>query len=245
MKIRVLVADPEALLRELLVEQLRREPDLEVVAQAVDGEQAVQMARRTEPDVLVMKLLMPGLNGLQAAERISTVDSHVRSVLLTSVDGTESLAELGGHACLHTHRASVPEVVAAVRRAYAVRTSPEELLPEQRSAVAWVATRIGLTPRETQVLEYVVCSELTVGQVAKALTTETGDRVTEAAVRHAVARVMDKLKLEPRTRVALVKLVLEAGGGRRPIEHRELPLPPASSVSHFLAPARVSCSAYR
>lgn len=245
MKIRVLVADPEVLLRELLVGQLRREPDLEVVAQAADGEQAVQLARSANPDVLVMKLLMPGLNGLQVAERISTTNQRVRSVLLTSVDGTEALAELGGHDCLHTHRSSVPDVVSAVRRAFAVRTAPEELLPEQRSAVAWMATRTGLTPRETQVLEYVVCSELTVGQVAKALSTETGDRVTEAAVRHAVARVMDKLKLEPRTRVALVKLVLEGGGGRRPIDQRDLTLPAASNVNHFLPTARMSCGAYR
>ncbi len=246
-KIRVLVADPEVLLRELLVQTLQSETDIQVVAEASDGEEAVQQARASEPDVLVARLLMPGLNGIQVAERISAWNPQVRSILLTSVDGTESLVELaGGHTCLHTHRSGVTEILQTIRRLHGLQTSEVSATPEHQAAVAWVAARIGLTPREAQVLDSVVCSEMTVGQIAQSLTRETGEKITDAAVRHALARVMDKLHLEPRTRVALVKLVLEVGGSRRPIEATEQTAPPGPpSVSHLVRTRPIHSAVFR
>lgn len=246
-KIRVLVADPEILLRELLVRQLRQEPDLQVVAVASEGEEAVQMAREADPDVLIVKLLMPRLNGVQVAERIAAWNPKIRSLLLTSVDGTESLVQLaGGHACLHTHRCGISDILGSVRKLYGLQDSDLNALPEQQAAVAWVAARIALTPRETRVLEAVVCSEMTVGQIAQSLSRTTGEKVTNAAVRHALARVMDKLRLEPRTRVALVKLVLDVGGNRRTVDTADCTPPPSpSSVSHLVRGRQVSCTAFR
>lgn len=210
--IRVLLADPEKLMREMLAQELARELDLKIVGEAVHGEEAVRLARRTEPDVLLLRLLQPGLNGVQIVERVRTFAPAVGVVLLTSVEGTEVLGELaGGLRCLNTHHCSLPELLATVRRAHSLSHRSRQAPSDMRAAVAWVADLTELTVRETEVLEHVVCTDMSVSQIGRALSSASGERVTDAAVRHAVARLMNKLRVEPRTRLALVKRVLEMG----------------------------------
>lgn len=211
--IRVLLADPERLMREMLVQELERERDLRIVGETTNGEEAVRLARRTEPDVLLLRLLQPGLNGVQVVERVRAFAPSVGVVLLTSIEGTELLGELaGGLRCLNTHQCTLLELMATLRRAHSLGQRTRQAPGDLHTAVAWVADLTGLTSRETEVLEHIVCTDMSVSQIGRALSSSTGERVTDAAVRHAVARLMNKLRVEPRTRLALVKRVLEMGG---------------------------------
>ena len=68
--IRLLLADDHAMLRQGTAELLRREPDLEVVGEASDGAQAIELARQLKPDIVVMDVRMPVLSGVEATRRI-------------------------------------------------------------------------------------------------------------------------------------------------------------------------------
>jgi len=81
---RVLLADDQPLVREGFRRVLSRAVGLEIVAEAADGEQAVAAARRHRPDVVVMDVRMPVLDGLAATERILAADDHVRVLVLTT-----------------------------------------------------------------------------------------------------------------------------------------------------------------
>jgi DNA-binding NarL/FixJ family response regulator len=71
-KTRVLLADDHSILREALVNLLREEPDMEVVGQAGDGETAVALAELVHPDVIIMDITMPGMNGIEATRELSS-----------------------------------------------------------------------------------------------------------------------------------------------------------------------------
>jgi DNA-binding NarL/FixJ family response regulator len=86
MTIRVVVADDEALVREGLVAIVGSQSDLEVVAAAEDGEQAVTAVARHDPDVVLMDVRMPGTDGLEATRRIVAADGATRVLVLTTVE---------------------------------------------------------------------------------------------------------------------------------------------------------------
>lgn len=81
--IRVLIADDHNLVREGIRVLLEKAEDLEVVGEAVDGQEAVDLAQRLAPDVLVMDIAMPQLNGIQAAEQLSGHSCNTRIVILS------------------------------------------------------------------------------------------------------------------------------------------------------------------
>jgi DNA-binding NarL/FixJ family response regulator len=81
--IRVLLADDHAIVREGLRALLAREADMQVVAEAGDGREALRLARETRPDVAAMDLSMPLLNGLEAARQMASWEAGPRSILLT------------------------------------------------------------------------------------------------------------------------------------------------------------------
>jgi two-component system, NarL family, response regulator LiaR len=214
--IRVLIADQQMLMRRLLVLHLEHQSDITVIGQASTGEEAVDLARERQPDVVVMKLLLPVLSGPQAAERILSLHPQTRVVMLTDLDGLQSVAELAGaFQCLHTSACTPEALLHTIRLAHRTRSlAPRRPHPtvDLEDSVERVAARASLTHRERLVLREAVCTELTVHQIARALSS-ANDPVTASSVRHTLDRVMTKLQLEPRTRVALVKLVLESGRG--------------------------------
>jgi len=82
-KIRVLLVDDHALVRQGFRRILEAEPDIEVVGEAADGRQAIQLAGATQPDVIVMDVAMPGLNGIEATRRILAENPRVRILALS------------------------------------------------------------------------------------------------------------------------------------------------------------------
>ena len=82
-RIRVIIADDHALLRQGLCRILELEEDIQVVAQAADGEEAVRLAREIRPDVVLMDINMPGMNGIEATRLIKEIDPEIGILVLT------------------------------------------------------------------------------------------------------------------------------------------------------------------
>lgn len=204
--------------RRLLERRLSHEPDLEVVGQAENGRMALELAHQLKPDVLITDLSMPQANGIEVIEKVSARLPATRVILLTAHDELASLGRTSGAVECLSKQCTPEELVAAVRRAH---RAPRERSPDgdaegastHTATVDRLAARAALTERERAVLRKAVETELTVYQIATALTAELKETVTHSAVKHALERVMGKLGVEPRTRASLVKFVLESGRG--------------------------------
>ncbi|MCC6960588.1 MAG: response regulator transcription factor [Dehalococcoidia bacterium] len=90
---RILIVDDERPIRRGLLLRLRAEPDIDVVGEAPDGLSAIDCARRLKPDLILMDVRMPGLDGLSAAARILADDPGVRVIFLTMHDDARVRAE--------------------------------------------------------------------------------------------------------------------------------------------------------
>lgn len=89
--IRVLICDDHFVVRDGVRSRLEREPGFEVVGEAEDGEEAVELARRLAPDVVLMDLSMPGMGGVEATARIKARLPHVKVLVLTTYDDDERI----------------------------------------------------------------------------------------------------------------------------------------------------------
>jgi DNA-binding NarL/FixJ family response regulator len=168
--IRVLVADDQAIVRDGLATLLSVLPDVEVVGEAANGEEAVALADATEPDVVLMDLRMPVLDGAGATARIKAAHPGIAVVVLTTYADDASIAgalAAGARGYL-TKDAGREELAAAVRSAAAGQTTfapevGERLVAGFAAAPAPaapasvpLATRFPqLTPREAEVLELI------------------------------------------------------------------------------------------
>ncbi|MFE9572798.1 response regulator [Streptomyces sp. NPDC006692] len=215
---RVLVVDDQFLIRAGLVGVLRAAPGVEVVGEAADGEEAVALAARTRPDVILMDIRMPGLNGIQATERIlarSTTESGgpaPRILVLTTFDLDEYVyGALRAGASGFLLKDSGPErllaAVAAVGGGDALfAPSVTRRLVEAFARQAGTGAGNGakpppglaaLTAREAQVLKL----------TARGLSNvEIADRlyISEATVKTHLNRTMTKLDLNSRAQAVVV-----------------------------------------
>lgn len=126
MKIKVLLADDHRLVREALGELLQREPDLLVVGQAADGAEAVRLAGELCPDVVVLDVCMPGLNGIEATEALMRAGFNGRVVALSAQSEWAFVAPmLQAGACGFVRKdQSLQELAAAIRAAMHGETPP-------------------------------------------------------------------------------------------------------------------------
>lgn len=116
-KVRVLVADDHTLVREGIVMVLKSAPDVEVVGEAADGEQAIAATRQLQPDVVLMDISMPGLSGLEAIRQIRRDFPHVKILALTiheSEDYIVHVLRAGVHGYV-VKRAAAQELLGAIR----------------------------------------------------------------------------------------------------------------------------------
>jgi DNA-binding NarL/FixJ family response regulator len=211
--IRLVVADDQELVRDGFCSILDREPDLEVVGQAGDGVAAVAAAARAKPDVVLLDVRMPVMDGLQAGRRILAAPAAPRVLMLTTFDADEYVYEAlrfgaSGFLLKDVRSGELVEAVRTVAAGHAllsptitrrlikrfVRSGPTADTPPP--AVA------RLTPREHEVL-LLIGAGLSNAEIAARL------YLSEATVKTHVNRLLSKLGL--RDRVQAVVLAYESG----------------------------------
>jgi two-component system response regulator DesR len=192
--IRVLLADDEAMIRSALAALLRLEEDIDVVAECADGLQAVAMAEKLHPDVCLLDLEMPGLDGVEVAERLSR-SSTARCVVVTrhARPGVLRRALASGVAGFLPKSRGADEVAEVIRR---VAAGARYVDPEV-AADALSDERCPLTDRELDVLRAGRRGETT-GQIAKSLSLAPG------TVRNHISAVLAKLHVATRQQAVLM-----------------------------------------
>lgn len=191
--IRVLVADDETMIRSAVAALLRLEPDIEIVAECPDGEQAVLAATRLTPDVCLLDLEMPGLDGIQVAERLARTIS-TRCVVITrhARPGVLRRALAAGVDGFLPKSRDADEIAEVIRR---VAAGGRYVDPEI-AADALSDERSPLTDRELQVLESGRRGETT-KQIARDLSLAPG------TVRNHVSVILTKLGVATRQQAIL------------------------------------------
>jgi two-component system, NarL family, response regulator LiaR len=199
--IRVLIADDHEVVRQGLRTFLALQEDIEVVADAADGEDAVRAAREHAPDVVLMDLVMPNMDGVEAIRRIAAERPATRVIALTSFLDDDKVipAVRAGAAGYLLKDVGPPELVRAIRTVHdgqallhpAVAARIREELAEPPPA-----PDPGLTPREREVLAL-----LGRGFSNKRIAQELG--IAEKTAKIHVSRVLHKLGVADRTQAAL------------------------------------------
>ncbi len=209
MTIRVLIADDQALVRTGFRKILESEPDLEVVGEAGDGGEAVEAGLLLHPDVVLMDIRMPRLDGLEATRRLA---GKTRVLVLTTFDLNEYVYEAlrAGASGFLLKDAPADQLVTAIRviaagEALLAPSITRRLIEEfarRPPSSARPAALEALTPRELDVLR-LVARGLSNAEIATEL------YVGDATVKTHVSRILQKLSL--RDRVQAVVLAYESG----------------------------------
>jgi DNA-binding NarL/FixJ family response regulator len=197
-KIRILIADDHYIVRMGLIALMNTEPDLEVVAEAADGAQALELFRKHNPDLALLDMRMPVKNGIETTKEIRSRFPDARVLILTAFDGDEEI-----------HNA-----LQAGAQGYVLKGSTgEKLIPAVRAVAAgqrWIPREVAdrltarnqfeeLTPREVQVLQ----------QLARGLANkEIADvlRITEYTVKDHLKSILAKLRVTDRTEAVTAAL---------------------------------------
>ncbi len=199
MAIRVLIVDDHGVVREGLRRYLGSTPGLEVVGEATNGEEALLMARRLEPDVVLMDLLMPVMDGITATEKIRAEMPEVEVIALTSVLGGGSVsgavkAGASGYLLKDTDSEELQRAIRAAAEGK-VHLAPEAATLLAREVRAPESPE-ELTDRETEVLKLVARGWAN-KQIARELFVE------DKTVKAHLSSVLKKLGVKSRTQAAL------------------------------------------
>ncbi|HLH68494.1 MAG TPA: response regulator transcription factor [Candidatus Dormibacteraeota bacterium] len=202
-RVRVLVADDQTLFRAGLVRLLEEDPRVEVVGQAGDGVEAVEMAGRLRPDVVLMDLRMPNLDGIEATRRIVAEFPEVRVLLLTVLDADNNVIQaLKAGASGYILKDSKPDSIVSSLLA---------VMAGERVMASAVANRVlemltgtttpkefydGLTNREIEILK-LLAGGMANKQIAYRL------KISEKTVRNHVSNMYEKLGIYDRSQAVL------------------------------------------
>ena len=205
----ILLVDDHGIVREGIRGYLNTVPDIKVIGEATTGEEAVRLAGELLPDVVLMDLAMPGMDGVEATHLIRKVNPHGQVVVLTSFHEDAHIfpAIKAGALSYLLKDVSAEELVAAIRaagRGEAVLNSQvtSRLVQEMRSGEGSEHYRGGINPftelseREQEVLR-LVAQGMSNSDIAAHLS------VSERTVKSHVSRILDKLNLSDRTQAAV------------------------------------------
>jgi DNA-binding NarL/FixJ family response regulator len=210
MTIRVLIADDQMMVREGFSVLLNAMPDIEVVGEAVNGREAVDRVRELAPDVVLMDIRMPELNGIEATREIVAADAAAKVLVLTTFDLDEYVYQAlrAGASGFLLKDASARQLADGVRVVAAgesllapsvtrrLITEFSRLSEPPRLIPAAQATYGELTERETEVL-ILIAQGLSNAEIAERLV------VAESTIKTHVSRILVKLGLRDRTQAAV------------------------------------------
>ncbi|MBN1580877.1 MAG: response regulator transcription factor [Anaerolineae bacterium] len=222
MQIRVLLADDQPLIREGLAIILNTQPDIQVVGQASDGREAIELARRTRPDVILMDIKMPQVDGIKATREINQAQPDIPIIILTTYSEDELVFEgiragASGYLLKDITRSQLAEAVRGAARGEAQidpavaaqvltefqrmsdvihrRTPPPDQLPEKED---WASLE-ELTPREETILK-LLTEGLTNAGIAQRL------HLSEGTVKNYVSEILSKLHANDRTHAVVLAI---------------------------------------
>jgi NarL family two-component system response regulator LiaR len=205
-EIRVLIADDHAIVRKGIDALLATEPGIAVVGEAQNGQEAIDQALRLGPDVILMDLVMPGVDGLAAIRHLAKCQPHTQVLVLTSFAGDDQVVPaIKAGARGYLLKDSGPEeLVDAIRQVHWGRSAlhpavARKLLQQISPSQARVSPCDCLTDREIEVLQLVAG-----GLSNREISDHLG--ISEATVRTHVSNILSKLNLCSRTQAALFAL---------------------------------------
>jgi two-component system NarL family response regulator len=193
-RIKVLIVDDHPVVRVGLTSMLATQPQLEVIGSSSTGEEAIERVRHSDPDVLLLDLRMPGMNGVDTLNALMLIGAHARAIVLTSFETDEDIyrafqAGAQGYLLKDT---SLREMVEAIRTVHAgKRYVPSNIA----SRLAERMMRTDLTVRELEILK-MLAKGPTNKEIARAL------GISDNTVRNHVNSIIEKLDVSDRTEAA-------------------------------------------
>lgn len=204
--IRILIADDHAVVREGLRTLITHTPGMELVGEAANGLEAVSLGEAFQPDVVLLDMVMPRLNGLEAIPKLKQVTPQVRILVLTSFDDDERVfAAVKAGALGYLLKDSSPqELLQAIRSVYQGQPSlapniAYKVIRELSQPSSLPQTEEPLTEREVETLR-LIAQGLSNEEIAQKLT------ISERTVGKHVSNILEKLHLANRTQAALYAL---------------------------------------
>jgi NarL family two-component system response regulator LiaR len=204
--IRVLIVDDHTVVRDGLQALLSVEPGMQVVGSAADGIEAVHMAQELDPDVILLDLVMPRMDGVQAINEIKRNEPNARILVLTSfAENHQVFSAIKSGAMGYIMKdTSADELIRAIRDTYQNRPvlQPEiarKLMRDIQNPVPQTQIENTLTDREMEILRQVALGK-TNQEIADELV------VSERTVRTHITNILAKLRLSNRTQLALYAL---------------------------------------
>jgi DNA-binding NarL/FixJ family response regulator len=205
---KVIICDDQAIVRDGLELLLKLEKNIDVVGLAQDGAEAVDLVAKTSPDLVLMDLKMPGMNGVEATRKICTLYPNTKVLVLTTFDNDEWVfdairAGASGYLMKDTPRGKVIEAVrgTVMGKSYVDPLVAGKLLDRVASKQEQPATVITarLTNREVEVLR-LLAQGLSNAEIAEKL------HLSEGTVRNHVSSIFSKLDVSDRTQAAILAI---------------------------------------
>ncbi|MBI1256292.1 MAG: response regulator [Chloroflexi bacterium] len=215
--ISVLIVDDHPLFRDGLQKALELEDDIQVIGQCADGEQALLAAARLTPDVVLLDINLPSINGLQVARQLKAEHSHIAVVFLTAYhDSQQVLHAMRAGASAYCPKDITPDdligVIRDVAKGYYIIGT---LRMDGQEVQTWISTNveamsgpyivdpdehyIPLSPRELEILEFV-----TNGMSNKEIASRLG--ISQQTVKNHMTSILKKLNVQDRTQAAVTAL---------------------------------------
>ncbi|HET7204962.1 MAG TPA: response regulator transcription factor [Terriglobales bacterium] len=204
----VLIADDDPIVRQAVKSVLDVSGGFKVVGEAEDGKMAAELVKKTDPDILLLDLLMPNLPGLEALRAITTVGSEVRTVLLCSAISAKQVLEalqLGARGVVLKKKVAelIPALEAVIRGQYWIQSQSVSNVVEVVQQLAATnpqssesQNRFGLTTRETEIISFITQGCMN-RDIASSLS------ITEETVKRHLTNIFNKVGMSNRLELAL------------------------------------------